>query len=130
MLQNAFASMPQGGGQLNRTALPDMSRPTQEPIDLGAGGPPPGSERGNWLSSLGGIAEAVAPMVGGAMSAGGAKPTTQGAGGWSNPDLKGVQLPGSTFTTPQLGPATSFQMPTIDTRLSPSTPRPFFSFGG
>jgi hypothetical protein len=96
-------------------------------IDLGAGGPPPGTPRGNFLSSLGGIAQQVAPMVGGAMSEGGANPTTQGAGGWSG---SSAQLPGSTMTAPQLGPATSFTTPTINTSLSPSTPRPLFSFGG
>lgn len=48
-------------------------------IDLGAGGPAPGSERDSLLGGLGDMAQAIAPMVGGAMSDGGAKPSAQGS---------------------------------------------------
>ena len=59
----------------NPAPMPDQmqfqaGRPAENQfIDLGAGGPPPGTPRGNFLSGLGDMAQAVAPMVGGAMSA-------------------------------------------------------------
>jgi hypothetical protein len=68
MLASQFLSpgeVPQAPG-INRTAMPDFSRPQQEPIDLGAGAP--SGPRPNFLSSLGGVAQQLAPMIGGMMS--------------------------------------------------------------
>jgi len=59
--------MPQAPG-IQRTAMPDFSQPQgQEFIDLGAGAP--AAPKSNFLSSMGEMAQQLAPMLGGAMSA-------------------------------------------------------------
>ena len=68
MLQAVFSGMPQAPA-LEQMALPNWSRPTQDPIDLGAGGPPPGSPRQNGLTALGGGLQGLSGIIGGAMAA-------------------------------------------------------------
>lgn len=67
MLAAQFAppvEMPQAPG-INRTAMPDFSRPQEsEPINLSAPAP-----KANFLSSLGSMAQQLAPMIGSAMAA-------------------------------------------------------------
>jgi hypothetical protein len=72
---------------LSRTAIPSFGQSDGESqfVDLGAGGPAPGSERENSLSSLGNFLEEAAPMIGGAMNQGPAILKKQGvnAGGFT-----------------------------------------------
>ena len=77
-------------------------------IDLGAGGPPPGTPRGNFLSGLGDMAQAVAPMVGGAMSAS-SKPGFGMGAGLSGNDLTAARAL-STYQAP--GSVTPMAIPT------------------
>jgi hypothetical protein len=54
----------------NKTAIPNFAPQSQDSqfIDLGAGGTAPGAQRSNWLSSLGGAAQQLAPLIGSAMA--------------------------------------------------------------
>jgi len=78
MLQAAFAAMPQGGGQLDYMPLPQTRRPEAQMIDLGAGGPAPGSPRQNGLTALGGGLQGLSSIVGGAMAANAAANAAKG----------------------------------------------------
>jgi hypothetical protein len=85
MLQAAFAAMPQGGGQLDYMPLPQTRRPEAQMIDLGAGGPAPGSPRQNGLTALGGGLQGLSSIVGSAMAANAASETPpQGFGAGSS----------------------------------------------
>jgi hypothetical protein len=118
--------MPQAPG-IQRTAMPDFSQPQgQEFIDLGAGAP--AAPKSNFLSSMGEMAQQLAPMLGGAMASRGANPTTQGAGAWNNTNLNnGLNRQ---ITAPQLGTPQNFSAPNLNLSLNPAAPRPLFSFKG
>jgi hypothetical protein len=123
-LESGLLPMPQAP-ELRRTGIPDMLMnqfSSQEPIDLGAGGPPPGSERANGLSSLGNMMQQIAPMIGAAMSPSAPKNDGSSAGAWSNPAL-GNQ---PNITAPQLGTPQNFDTAMPQLTLNPSAPRPLF----
>lgn len=124
-LEPQYAEMAQAP-MPTRMAMPDFSRPVQEPIDMGAGGPPPGSPRTNALSSIGNIMQTLAPLAGSALASRGAQPTTQGAGAWNNSALGNRP----NITAPQLGTAQNFNAPAPSFSLNKPLVQPAFSFKG
>jgi hypothetical protein len=109
-----------------RMAMPDFSRPTQEPIDLGAGGPAPGSQRTNALSSIGNIMQTLAPLAGSALAS--RTPSAPTTGAFSNQGLTAAAAKADPFGKAGLNYSLSAPAPNFS--LNKPLVQPAFSFKG